>query len=257
MKLLFISDVHLGALSESETADLEEEIIQIINFCESHDYTIHILGDLFDYWMEFPNYTPPIGQNVLNRFTEYHKSNTSGLFITGNHDYWTKEHFRNCGFEVEHEFRILQQENISFFLTHGDGLSDSQYDLERPTLHKILRNRKFIKLFQSIFKGDTGNHVMKSFSELTRDNRNLNTERLSKWAKNTLDNHTFNYIITGHDHVPRKETFSTGSYINTGAYYLHKTAAVYNNGEVNLVTWDNDNMIFKPFSINSDKSVFL
>lgn len=255
MKLLFLSDVHLGALSEAENSTLENEIIQIINFCESNNYTIHILGDLFDYWMEFPNYIPPLGKKLLNRFAEYHKTKTGGLFITGNHDYWTKEHFRNCGFDVEYEYRLLNEDNTSFFLTHGDGISDSLYHLERPLLHRILRNPKFVRLFQMIFSGTTGNHVMKTFSEITRDNRKLNTERLSEWSKNTLKNHSFDYIITGHDHVPRKETFSTGSYINTGAYYLHKTAAIYNKGDVNLVTWDNDNMIFKPFSNNSYKSV--
>lgn len=255
MKLLFLSDVHLGALSEAENSILEEEIIQIINFCESNNYRIHILGDLFDYWMEFPKYIPPLGKNLLNRFAEHHKSNTGGLFITGNHDFWTKGYFRKCGFDVEYEYRLLHENNTFFFLTHGDGLSDTNYHLERPLLHKILRNDKFVELFQTIFSGATGNHVMKSFSELTRDNRKLNTERLTKWAKNTLDNHPFDYIITGHDHVPRKETFSTGSYINTGAYYLHKSAAVYNNGEVNLVTWDSDSMIFKPFSNKTDKSV--
>lgn len=255
MKLLFLSDVHLGALSDTENSILEKEIIQIINFCEINNYTIHILGDLFDYWMEYPNYIPPLGKRVLNRFVEYHKSNSGGLFITGNHDYWTKEHFRNCGFDVEYEYRLLKKHNTSFFLTHGDGISDSHFRLDRPLLHRFLRNRKFVQLFQSVFSGPTGNHIMKSFSEFTRDNGNINTDRLSKWAENTLENHSFDYIITGHDHVPRKETFSTGYYINTGAYFLHKSAAVYNNGEVNLVTWDSDNMIFKPFSNKSDKSV--
>lgn len=252
--MLFLSDVHLGALSDAENSNLENEIIQIINFCESNNYTIHILGDLFDYWMEFPNYIPPLGKKLLNRFTEYHKTKTGGLFITGNHDYWTKEHFRDCGFDVEYEYRLLNKDNKSFFLTHGDGISDSRYLLERPLLHRILRNSGFVKLFQTIFSGATGNHVMKTFSELTRNNRDLNTKRLSEWAKNTLKTHSFDYIITGHDHVPRKETFSSGTYINTGAFYLYKSAAIYNKGVVNLVTWDNDNMIFKPISNNSYES---
>lgn len=246
MKLLFLSDVHLGALTEAENSTLENEIIQIIHYCESNNYILHILGDLFDYWMEFPNYIPPLGRNLLRQFADYHKSNTAGLFITGNHDFWSYEHFRDCGFDVEYEYRLLMEDNKSFFLTHGDGISDSYYQLDRPILHKVLRNQKFVNLFQTIFSGATGNHVMKSFSELTRDHRNPNTERLSKWAQNTLENHSFDYIITGHDHVPRKETFSTGSYINTGAYYLYKSAAMYNNGDVNLVTWDSDDMTFKP-----------
>jgi len=247
MKLLFLSDVHLGALNQAETGMLEEELIQIIDFCERNSYRIHILGDLFDYWMEYPNYIPPLGENILTHFSKLHQKTEGGLFITGNHDFWTVEYFSNCGFDVEREYRVLTSENKTFFLTHGDGLSDPQYNLPRPLLHRILRNNYFVHLFQTLFSGPTGNHVMKSFSELTRDNRNINTERLSKWAETTLDKYSFDYIITGHDHVPRKETFSAGTYINTGAYYLHKSAAIYNNGDVSLVRWDSDKMIFNPF----------
>jgi len=255
MKMLFLSDVHLGALSESENRILEEEIIQIIQYCTSNEYRIHILGDLFDYWMEFPDYIPPLGKRLLSHFTKFHQINSSGLYVTGNHDYWTHDQFSKCGFDVEHEYRLLKIENLSLFLTHGDGISDPKYNLPRPLLHRILRNHKFVRLFQTLFTGSTGNHIMKSFSELTRDNRNLNTERLTKWAQNTIDKYSFDYIITGHDHVPRKETFSTGSYINTGAFYLHKSAALYNNGKVDLVRWDNKQMIFKPYSNKTDKSV--
>lgn len=248
MKLLFLSDVHLGALNETESESLEDEIIQIIHYCERNNIKIHILGDLFDYWMEFPNYTPHLGEKMLNHFSKYHHNTEGGLFITGNHDYWTRNHFYHCGFDVEHEYRILKWDNKSFFLTHGDGIIDPQYQLPRPLLHRILRNHYFVKLFQALFSGPTGNHIMKTFSELTRNNRNLNTERLTKWAQTTLINHSFDYIITGHDHVPRKETFSTGTYINTGAYYLHKTAAMYNNGVASLVKWNSDKMILDPFS---------
>lgn len=252
MTLLFLSDVHLGALNETESESLELEIIQIIHYCNRNNIRIHLLGDLFDYWMEYPNYTPPLGESLLNQFSKFHQKNETGLYITGNHDYWTRDHFNRSGFDVEHEYRIIEYDNKSFFLTHGDGMTDPQYQLPRPLLHRILRNNYFVNLFQALFSGPTGNHIMKSFSELTRDNNNLNTDRLSKWALNTLNKFSFDYIITGHDHVPRKETFSTGTYINTGAYYLHKSAAIYTNGDVQLVKWDSDKMTFNPFSNKSD-----
>lgn len=253
MKLLFLSDAHLGSLTDVENQRLEKELIRIIDFCEENHYTIFILGDLFDYWMEFPDYTPHLGKKLLNRFSSFNQSRDNPLFITGNHDYWTKDHFRKCGFDVEHEFRIIQVDDRSMFLTHGDGISNPDYGLPRPLLHRILRNSTFVSLFQFLFSGRTGNQVMKSFSELTRDNTDLNTNRLNNWAQDTLHKNTFDYIITGHDHVPRVETFSGGTYINTGAFYLHSTAAVYNNGAVKLVEWDSASMFFKPYSSQSDK----
>ncbi|MEX0944821.1 MAG: UDP-2,3-diacylglucosamine diphosphatase [Balneolaceae bacterium] len=248
MQQLFISDAHLGAQSNPDNDQLENELIRIVDYCEKNRIMIHILGDLFDYWMEFQNYTPPLGRRLLERFSELHKKQNPGYFITGNHDFWTTGHFKNCGFHVNHESVLMRFDKIEILLLHGDGLDSPDMYLPRPLLHKVLRHPRFISLFQFIFNGKSGNHLMKTFSEFTRNNSDLNTEKLTNWALKVLTQQPIDYIITGHDHVPRMETFSGGTYINTGAYYLHRTAVIYNNGSFELVTWNDELQLFEPMT---------
>ena len=53
---IFISDVHLGAFDKAKEAEVENDLITLINYCCAHKIKIYILGDLFDYWMEYPMY---------------------------------------------------------------------------------------------------------------------------------------------------------------------------------------------------------
>ncbi|MCC5906306.1 MAG: metallophosphoesterase family protein [Balneolaceae bacterium] len=247
MQHIFFSDVHLGAFSEEKNRQLENSLIKLIDYCADQSIGIHILGDLFDYWMEFPDYTPPLGKKLLNRFEKFNHTVEPATFVTGNHDNWTLGHFADLGFRVEHEFRDFTIDSQKILLLHGDGLADRKMNLPRPLLHKLLRNKTFISLYRNIFSGDTGNHLMKQFSEFTRNENDLHPERLNRWAKNLLKKKHYRYLLAGHDHVPRMETNLYGTYINTGAFYRHQTVALYNNHVIQLVIWDGEKNKFKLF----------
>ncbi|HBQ60690.1 MAG TPA: UDP-2,3-diacylglucosamine diphosphatase, partial [Balneolaceae bacterium] len=51
---IFLSDVHLGAFSAKTNKQIEEDLLALIEYCKQRHIELHILGDLFDYWMEFP-----------------------------------------------------------------------------------------------------------------------------------------------------------------------------------------------------------
>lgn len=245
---LFLSDVHLGGFSDEKNQFLENELIRLVDYCESNNIQIHILGDFFDYWMEFPNYIPEVGRSILDRFETYNLS-TGGntTYITGNHDYWTVSHFEERGFRVEHEFVELELDQKKILLCHGDGLAEKKFQLQRPLLHRFIRNPKFITFYKTVLTGKTGVELMKRFSAFTRDEDEIDTERLSKWAEFMLHLFPYDVIISGHDHVPRKETFSGGVYINTGAFHRYKTFLKYTKGAFNLVTWNDGGNELKPF----------
>lgn len=244
---IFLSDVHLGAFSDEKNQSLENELISLLDYCQAREIQIHILGDLFDYWMEFPDYIPSIGYLLVSRFKKYNQAmGNNTTYITGNHDYWTKSHFEENGFKVEHEYVNLELGESNVFMCHGDGLSDEQYNLPRPMLHKFIRHPKFITFYQAVLSGKTGLHLMKSFSSFTRDDF-AETERLNKWARHMLRNFQYDVIISGHDHVPRRETFADGTYINTGAFFKFQTVLKYNKGSFELVTWSKRANKFKPF----------
>jgi len=106
-RLVFISDVHLGAHSENKNRALEQALIRLIDDCEKLQCSIVILGDLYDFWMEYKNSRPLIGNGVMRRFQRFHKHNPATLFIMGNHDCWMEDYHRNLGFTMESEFRVL------------------------------------------------------------------------------------------------------------------------------------------------------
>lgn len=245
---IFLSDVHLGAHDSDNTRHLENELIRLVDYCESEKIQIHILGDFFDYWMEFTDYIPELGKSILDRFEKYNQvMDGKTTFITGNHDYWTVSHLEERGFNVQHEYVELQLDQNNIFLCHGDGLSDERFQLKRPLLHRFIRHPKFITFYKKVLPGKTGLRLMKSFSSFTRDEDYIDSERLSQWAKLTLDKFPYDIIVSGHDHVPRVETFPGGTYINTGAFNQHKTVLKYTKGAFELVTWNNGEKEFKPF----------
>jgi len=247
MHHLFISDVHLGAFEDQKEQQIEEDLLSLIDYCEKHAILLHVLGDLFDYWMEYPNYIPPLGKKILARFSRYHKKIGSTLFVTGNHDYWTLGAFEDNGFDVKNNETTITLHNRSVFLMHGDGIADEVYDLPRPLLNRILRHPWFVTFFRSFFSGKGANSVMKWFSEYTRDPLDESPEKLNEWAFKLISKHGFDVVISGHDHIARTETFSDGIYINCGAFHKTYTLAEYKNKEFKLVTWNSHQKELLPF----------
>jgi len=247
--VLFISDVHLGGFSEQKNRRIEADLVQLINYCQRNQIQLAILGDLFDYWMEYPDYVPKIGQRLLNRFKDYNRKMGPTLYITGNHDNWTREHFTDFGFLLKHEQVELTFNETTLMVLHGDGLKDPELQLQRPRMHRLLRDSRFIDTYQKIFPAKLGIRLMKYFSKLTRMlewNPN-DTAKLNRWARRQLKATDLDVVICGHDHIPRRKQFTFGTYINLGTFYRHKTMALYNNDAISLVCWESGTQSLKKF----------
>lgn len=249
---VFVSDVHLGAFSDQTNHQIENDLIALIRHCTEQEISLNILGDLFDYWMEFPEkgFVPSLGKRVLDAFEEYNKQIGPALYITGNHDNWTFGHFEERGFDLESNFRLTEINGKRFLLLHGDGVAASRIDFPRAAFHQVLRNPGFIKIYQKILPPEKGLAAMKMFSSLTRRKNNLNPEPLNRQAKKIFGKNNLDYILSGHDHIPRVETFSQGSYINLGTFFKHRTLALYNKEGVQLVTWNATSKKFLSFERN-------
>jgi UDP-2,3-diacylglucosamine pyrophosphatase LpxH len=199
--------------------------------------------------MEFPekNFIPALGSEVLKEFELYNNKVTSALYITGNHDNWTFGHFEDRGFDVEQNFRLIKIEETRVLMMHGDGVAAVKIDFPRAVFHRVLRNSGFVSVYQKVFTPERGLATMKAFSNFTRRRNNHNPEPLNRQVKKIFDKHNLDYIISGHDHVPRVETFSSGNYINLGAFFNNRTLALYNKKGLNLVKWEAESTSFTPF----------
>lgn len=248
--VLFLSDAHLGGFSPSENARIEEELIQVIDYCQQRNIRMAILGDLFDYWMEYPRHTPSLGKRLLDRFETFNRQLGPTLYITGNHDNWTRNHLRERGFYLEREHFTSTIGSKQLMMLHGDGLEESSYNLPRPPFHRLLRNDWFIKGYQWVLPARWGVQLMKYFSRLSRwrNSPEEETKILDQWSRQKLEKSAVDMIICGHDHVPRKNEFSFGTYVNLGTFYQHRTMALYNKDRLALVSWEHASQTLQTFT---------
>ncbi len=238
---IFLSDVHYGAFDKSTNQNIESDLIRLIDYCTEHRINLYILGDLFDYWMEYPNWRPDFGNDIIHAFQKYFAAIGPVLYITGNHDNWTTGFFSDVGFDVEGEYRIIRADDYLVFLHHGDGLKNLKLKLKRPWLHRVLRNKIFVRLYQFFLNPRRGIRLMKWFSGYSRARPEHNPKRLNDWSKEYLSKNDVDFVISGHDHIPRIETFPDGTYINCGSFCNHRTIVEYTNGKFQLVIWSGMN----------------
>jgi UDP-2,3-diacylglucosamine pyrophosphatase LpxH len=246
---LFISDIHIGAFDQETEHAIESDLIDLISYATEKEAQLYILGDLFDYWMEFPNsdYRPTIGKRVLEKFNAYNQTVNPAIFITGNHDNWTLGYFKECGFEVESEYQILELFNKDLLLMHGDGKVQEDKTLKRPLLHRILRNKIFLTFYRGILPKKTALQLMRSFSNTSRKINRQDSRLLNSNAEFIITQGISDIVLAGHDHIPRVETFNSGLYINLGTFFHHRTLVRGIDGVLSLVQWDAQKKQFNEF----------
>jgi len=257
MDHLFLSDVHIGAFEDDLEQVVQHDLISLIEYCAERKIQIHILGDLFDYWMEYPSWQPKFGSDVLISLKRYIKRVGSVNFITGNHDNWTNGYFNQLGFSVTSEFFDITIDGKRYFLHHGDGLKDPRYNLPRPVMHRLLRNNLFVKVYQSILPPKKGIKLMKAFSDYSKRRAFCDPSVLNNWSENFLNTTPYEIVISGHDHQPRVLHFDYGTYINLGTFFNDRTVAHYNNGELELVVWNASQESLLPFDKHYKKAASL
>jgi len=247
MNHVFLSDVHLGAFSDLDDQSVRNDLAELIRYCSDQGIKIHLHGDLFDYWMEYPKWRPDLGNEILRCFSDYMKEHGPINYVTGNHDNWTNGYFEKLGFNISHDFFDLSLNGKRLFLHHGDGLSVPDMNLPRPKMHRLLRNKMFVKLYQKLLPPKAGISVMKAFSIISKRRAHCDPSILDDWSKEFLKNSTYDVVICGHDHHPRINEYEFGTYMNTGTFFEHRTIGMYTNGILELVTWDAALQILKPF----------
>ncbi len=249
---LFLVDVHLGAFDPDKESTILKHFCGIIDYAIQHKCRLYLLGDIFDYWMEYPkqNFVPGFGSRILEKLRLYNESIEPALFITGNHDNWDYGHFKTLGFDVERDCRIVSIGQKRLLLMHGDGELDENLIMSRPLFHRLLRNHTFVRLYQAVFPPETGNSIMKWFSNFTRKRNHIAPKPINEQAAFLLERDDIDVVITGHDHVARIGTFDGGLYLNPGPFYEHFSLIRYNEGEFNFVSWDAEIKDFVPFQPN-------
>jgi len=241
-KYLFLSDLHLGGFSEDKNRHLSGSFFDILDYLQHKPIQLVILGDLFDYYMQYYDDVPRHVKPIFDRMHTFNQNATHKiLYITGNHDNWDNGFLTSIGCVTEHEYQILMIDGKKVLLAHGDGLKDPTMDLKRPTFHRFLRNPYFVQVFQLFTSMESGNRIMKYFSRINRflaDEEYNGPNLIDNWALKIIKSGTFDVVICGHHHKLLIADTGSGIYINTGAFFKQFCCAYYNNNQFQIVRWD-------------------
>ncbi len=233
----FISDAHLGA----EAPDGEERESRLIAFLE--DITgkaglLFIMGDLFDFWIEYRHAIRPDYFHVLWELRRLIKQGIEIHYLAGNHDFALGAFLsEKLGIRVHPTGCLnLTLQGKTLYLSHGDGLMPSDHGYR--VLKKILRN----PLCQRIYKllhPDWGVPLAEVFSRTSRDQvsfRSQDSEQNAyrRVARSMLQEGPADIVVFGHTHHPEMRCWNGKIYCNTGDWIRHFTYAVLENGEIRL-----------------------
>ena len=125
----------MGSLAIERGWAHQKKLIDLLEEMSKDAVSIYMLGDMFDFWMEY--FIRDKGKRQYQPFCrELHRLTKKGIhvhFFTGNHDMWTFGGLAQMtGAEIHYEPCTIQRYGKSLFLAHGDGLLPDNWETLYP-----------------------------------------------------------------------------------------------------------------------------
>ena len=243
-KIYFASDNHLGLPDSEASLVREKHFVSWLEEVRKDAAAIYLLGDLFDFWIEYKTVVPKGFVRVLGKLAELSDSGIPITFFTGNHDLWMRDYFqKELNINVYRQPITLTIGTTRFLIGHGDGLGpgDKGYKLMKKLftnpfsqwLFRWLHPDLGVRLGQYLSKKNkliSGEEDVKFLGE--------DKEWLVTYSQKKLKEEYFDYFVFGHRHLPLEiELNQNSKYINLGDWITHNTYAVFDGTTLTLKTW--------------------
>ena len=235
-KICFISDAHFG-ISLPGYDDREKLFFRLLEQEAGGLSDLYIVGDLFDFWIEYRHAVRPDYFPVLHRLKLLIDQGVAIHYLAGNHDFALGPFLTDTmGFQVYPGALSRELQGKKVFLYHGDGLIRS--DIGYRILKKLLRNRFNQRLYKLLLHPDIGVPLGSFVSGSSRKYLNrslaghLRDEYRSAAGKRLDEGHDI--VIYGHIHLPEFIRYPSGLYCNLGAWLQHRTYAILKEGALTL-----------------------
>ena len=221
--IYFLSDAHLGSLAIGRCWAQQKKLINLLEEMSKDAVSIYMLGDMFDFWMEYfirdkskRQYAP-----LMKEIRKLTKKGINVHFFTGNHDMWTFGGLaKMTGADVQYTPCTIVRYGKRVYLAHGDGLLPTDWEEHYPSRvrKKILKFQRLRKIFQNptlqfLFRclpPAIGNWIGYNWAKRSRlkelanpcPYKGENKEELVLFAKDEerQGNHR-DYYIFGHRHI--------------------------------------------------------
>jgi UDP-2,3-diacylglucosamine hydrolase len=231
----FISDAHLG-ISPPEAAGREEALISFLREVAPGARFLFILGDLFDFWVEYSRAIRPDYFRVLHELRRLVEGGTIVHYFRGNHDFAVGRFLsETVGVRVHPGAREMEIQGRRLRIAHGDGMLPS--DRANRVLGRLLRSPALQSIYK-ILHPNLGVPLGEFISGLSRSCLNHPPPRrvlesYRRLARGFLERGD-DIVILGHTHVPELIRYPAGTYCNSGSFLQRYSFARLLGGEMTL-----------------------
>jgi UDP-2,3-diacylglucosamine hydrolase len=219
----------------------KSEVLKFLDRVLESGSRLTIVGDLFDFWYEYRYVVPKDFFWIYVKLKEMVDRGLRVDYVAGNHDFYLGEFFsKSVGLKVYQDGFSEEINGKKFLIVHGDGLAqkDSGYRL----LKRILRSGLARTLIRWVHP-DVGFSMAKVFSKKSREYTSSKdfgeTDSMNSYAQKKIGE-GYDFVVMGHNHVPRLEHFENGIYVNLGDWLRNFTYGVFDGDTMRLLKWDAD-----------------
>lgn len=251
MKVLFISDIHLGARYIADRHAHEARVTDFLRREGSDADHIYLLGDILDYWFEYRNVVPRGFIRFFGALAVLSDSGVKITWMTGNHDIWLFDYLRDeLRIEViDAPFVIRKIDNRRFILAHGDRIGRTSAGFR--LICSLFRNKVCQRLYAGLhpritvpFATAWSNSSRKSKSDQAGRKEHIDAiiEDADKLAVATAGT---DIIVMGHHHIPLdlKLPQSETRLIVLGDWIENDTYAVFDGNDISIRKYSSASVI--------------
>lgn len=213
-KAYFVSDLHLGTRLKSGSSDSEKLFLKFLDEISGSAGHLFLLGDIFEFWMEYKYYIPKEYFKVLSQLEQLSKNEIEIHYINGNHDFNLGTFFtREFGIHTHHQPFKIKIQNKNLLLLHGDGMAES--DKKYRFMKNVIIHPASNFLFK-LLHPDLGMSLAKFTGSRSRKclYKNLKAEYEKRGSELLTDD--VDILIHGHTHSAFIKDLKHGIYINSG-----------------------------------------
>jgi len=241
LPLYFISDIHLSLLHTDRGEERMKKLIKFLDLVAKNNGTLFIIGDLFDFYFEYPDVIPKIYFPFYVELTRIRKLGVEVHYVLGNHDFWVqdfvKDHLVTKVYEDDLRFEAGGK---SFYLTHGDGILS--WDHGYRILKRVIRHPLFIWCYRWLhptigykfarwisYRGRHEHHT---------DEYNSRVLNELKIFANPLIEDGVDYVISGHYHQIVDEPVTNGTLIILGEWIGQPAYGYFDGESMKVKLWE-------------------
>jgi UDP-2,3-diacylglucosamine hydrolase len=238
-RAVFVSDLHLGTRYSGARASREELFERFLLDQEGRASHLFLLGDVFEFWMEYRHFIPKDHFGVLAALHRLRRSGTEIHYCAGNHDFNLGTFFRDTLGIATHDGPFTAEvQGKRMLLLHGDGMNpaDWKYRIVKRVLRHPLSNRAW-----KLLHPDLGMRIALGVGKASRDTHDGAPRDLDLYeaeARRLLRETGSDILMHGHVHAGFVKTLPEGVYVNTGEWVRRLEYVEMEGGECSLRTYE-------------------